>query len=218
MFQKYSNDIVIKRFGDTAFTSEDVHRLVDEAWQRWFDAGLDSEFFHVSAERFERAVKSRVVFVAIDGEACELFGCHFLRPDHQRHCLFGSFLAVAPKAQGRGIATRLLEHEADLAVEHGYTHIQESTATTATWSIRWHLKNGYRIIGYQRRPQDNHPLYVFRRQLLPPSIRRPLYSLFCLTLFCRLHFAASFIATRLFKDGRGNLNWLGRIAKRMVRR
>ena len=144
---KHNNDIVIKRFSDTAFTSKDVHRLVDEAWQKWFDAGLDSEFFHVSEERFERTLKSRVVFVAVDSEMGELLGCHFLRPDGRRHCLFGSYLAVAPKAQGRGIATRLLEHEADLAVEHGYTHIQESTATTATWSIRWHLKNGYRIIG-----------------------------------------------------------------------
>ena len=36
MFFKHSNDIVIKRFSDTVFTSEDVHRLVDEAWQRWF--------------------------------------------------------------------------------------------------------------------------------------------------------------------------------------
>jgi hypothetical protein len=93
-----------------------------------------------------------------------------------------------------------------------------STATTAIWSIRWHLKNGYRIIGYQRRPQDNHPLYVFRRQLLPPSICRPVYSLYSLTPFCRLRLAATYIATRLFKDGRGNLNWLGRMAKRVVGR
>ena len=218
MFQKHNNDIVIKRFGDTAFSSEDVHRLVDEAWQRWFDAGLDSVWFHTSEERFARTMKSRVVFVAVDSETGELLGCHFLRPDRQRHCLFGSYLAVAPKAQGRGIATRLLEHEATLAAEHGYTYVQESTATTATWSIRWHQKNGYRIIGYQRRPQDNHPLYVFRRQLLPPSLRRPLYSFYSLPLFCRLHFFISYIATRLFKDSRGHLNWLGRMAKRVFGR
>ena len=72
--------------------------------------------------------------------------------------------------------------------------------------------------GYQRRPQDNHPLYVFRRQLLPPSVSRPVYSLYSLTVFCRLRFAATYIATRLFKDSRGNLNWLGRTVKRMVRR
>ena len=109
MFLKHSNDIIIKRFSDTAFSSLDVHRLVDEAWQRWFDAGLDSEFFHVSEERFERTVKGRVVFVAVDSESGELLGCHFLRPDRRRHCLFGSYLAVAPKAQGRGIATRLFK-------------------------------------------------------------------------------------------------------------
>jgi hypothetical protein len=48
LLMKHSNDIVIKRFSDTAFSSEDVHPLVDEAWQRWFDAGLDSVWFHSS--------------------------------------------------------------------------------------------------------------------------------------------------------------------------
>ena len=97
-FMKQSNDIVIKRFSDTAFTSEDVHLLVDEAWQRWFDAGLDSVWFHTSEERFARTMKSRAVFVAVDSETGELLGSHFLRLDRHRHCLFGSFLAVAPKA------------------------------------------------------------------------------------------------------------------------
>jgi len=79
-------------------------------------------------------------------------------------------------------------------------------------------KNGYRIIGYQRRPQDNHPLYVFRRQLLPPSLSRPVYSLYSLAPFCRFRYLATYIATRLCKDSRGRQNWLGRMMKGMVRR
>lgn len=56
-------------------------------------------------------MKSKVVFVAVDSESGELLGCHFLRPDRRRHCLFGSYLAVALKAQGRGIATRLFKDD-----------------------------------------------------------------------------------------------------------
>ena len=211
-----SSDIFIKRFSDTRFTTEDLHRLVDEAWKRWFEAGLDSVWFHLTEEQFARTVNSRVVYVAVDGETGELLGCHMLKPDRKRRRVSGSFLAVAPKAQGRGIASRLLEAEAAIAVKAGYTHMQESTATTATWSIRWHLRNGYRIIGYQRRPQDNHPLYVFRKQLVPPSIHHLRYSLYSSSLFCRLRFIASYAVTRLTKGSSGNLNLIGRIGKRIL--
>ena len=66
---KQSNDIVIKRFSDTAFTSEDVHRLVDEAWQRWFDAGLDSVWFHSSEVQFTRTIKRIEENITILGES-----------------------------------------------------------------------------------------------------------------------------------------------------
>ena len=209
-------NIIIIRFDETDISTEDVHHLVDEAWQRWYDAGLDSVWFHLTEEQFARTVNNRVVYVAIDCQTGELLGCHMLKPDRKRCCVSGSFLAVAPKAQGRGIATHLLETEAAIAVNAGYTHMQESTATTATWSIRWHLRNGYRIIGYQRRPQDNHPLYVFRKQLVPPSIHHLRYSLYSSALFCRLRFIASYIVTRLTKGSSGNLNLIGRIGKRIL--
>ena len=207
------NNIIIIRFDKTDLSIENVHRLVNDAWQRWFEARLDSVWFHPTEEQFARTVNSRMVYVAVDSETGELLGCHMLKPDRHRHRVSGSFLAVAPKAQGRGIATRLLEAEAAIAVKNGYTHMQGATATTATWSINWHLRNGYRIIGYQRRPQDNHPLYVFRKQLIPPSIHHLRYSLYSSTLFCRLRFIVSYIVTRLTKDSNGNLNVLGRIGK-----
>ena len=209
-------NIIIIRFDETDISTEDVHHLVDEAWQRWYDAGLDSVWFHLTEEQFARTVNGRMVYVAVDGQTGELLGCHMLKPDRKRRRVSGSFLAVAPKAQGRGIASRLLEAEAAIAVKNGYTHMQGATATTATWSIRWHLRNGYRIIGYQRRPQDNHPLYVFRKQLVPPSIHHLRYSLYSSALFCRLRFIASYIVTRLTKGSSGNLNLIGRIGKRIL--
>ena len=215
--QKNGN-ITISTLDKTNFSSKEIHRLVDDAWQRWFDAGLDSVWFHPTEEQFARTVNSRVVYVAFDSQTGELLGCHMLKPDRKRRRVSGSFLAVVPKAQGRGIATRLLEAEAAVAVKNGYTHMQGATATTATWSIRWHLRNGYRIIGYQRRPQDNHPLYVFRKQLIPPSIHHIRYSLYSSTLFCRLRFIASYVVTRLTKDSNGNLNLIGRIGKRILSR
>ena len=203
--------IIISRLDKTNFTIKDVHRLVDEAWQRWFEAGLDSILFHLTDEQFAHTMNRRVVFVALDGLTGELLGCHMLKLD--RNCVSGSSLAVAPRAQGRGVATRLLEAEAEIAIRAGYTHMIGATATTATWSVRWHLKNGYRIIGFNRQPQDNHPLYVFRKQLVPSSIHRIRYSLYSSGLFCSLCYMISYTITFVMKDSDGNLNLCGRIGK-----
>ena len=54
------NNIIISRFDKTDLSTEDVHHLVDEAWQRWFEAGLDSVWFHLTEEQFARTVNSRM--------------------------------------------------------------------------------------------------------------------------------------------------------------
>ena len=188
------------------------------SYEQLTEAGIETPLLHWSLEDFQRAVSHAVVFVALDAETCELLGTHSFTANRRKGYMHGFCLAIAPEAKRRGVAFRMLEVETECIRKAGYQYLRGTTPVVSTWSIRWHLKNGYRIIGYQRRPQDNHPLYVFRRQLLPPSLSRPVYSLYSLTPFCCLRFAATYIATRLFKDGRGNMNWLGKMAKVMVKR
>ena len=71
-------DIIIDRFDKTDFTTADVHHLVDETWQRWFEAGLDSVWFHLTEEQFARTVNGRMVYVAVDSETGVLLGCHMV--------------------------------------------------------------------------------------------------------------------------------------------
>lgn len=216
---KQKSDIIITSLEMTIFTIEDVHQLVDKAWRRWLDAGLDAVSFHLSPERFAQNMSKRKVFVAIDQESGELLGCHALKANRKKHSLSGSFLAVRPKAQWHGVATRLLEEEMAIAIKAGYTHMLSATAPTAYWSVRWHLKNGYRIIGYRRSPQYNHPLYIFRRQLQPSSsfFSRVSYYLYSSRLFCRLRYYATYVATCICKDNQGRLNIIGRFIDRMIK-
>ena len=209
-----NHDIIITTLGNTNFTVENVHSLVSEAWQQWFEAGLESVASHLTEERFATVVKRSDVFVALDKNTGELSGCHFLRADRKRNCIIGSFLAVSPKAQGHGIATALLAEEIARAIKAGYAYMQGSTAPQAVWSVRWHLKNGYRIIGYSRSPERNHPLYVFRRQLTPSVF----WSGPLAPITAKLRFMATYLATVICKDQQGHLNPIGRLVMKFQHR
>ena len=210
------SEIVVKTRKEAGIPLVAVYEMMMASYEQLTKAGIETPLLHWSLEDFQRAVSRAVVFVALDAETGELLGTHSFTANRRKGYMHGFCLAIAPEAKRRGVASRMLEVEAERIRKAGYQYLRGTTPVVSTWSIHWHLKNGYRIIGYQRRPQDNHPLYVFRRQLLPPSLSRPLYSFYSLPLFCRLCFAAVYIATWLFKDNRGNLNWLGRLAKRMV--
>jgi hypothetical protein len=120
----------------------------------------------------------------------------------------------------------MLDYEAEYIRKKGYHYIKEVTATTADWSIRWHLKNGFRIIGYYHSPNDNFANYVFRKQLISISLsspsgiafilRHPVYALHSSAAFCRLRFYISFAVARLVKHADGRDNLIGRIARKMI--
>ena len=109
----------------------------------------------------------------------------------------------------------MLAYEAELIRKAGYRYLKEVTATTADWSVRWHLHNGFRIIGYYRLSRDNFANYVFRKQLIPVSLsslagvrfvlRHPVYALYSSAVFCRLRFWLTY-AVHLVKDSNGHDN------------
>jgi hypothetical protein len=69
-------------------------------------------------------------------------------------------------------------------------------AINAAWSVNWHLKNGYRIVGYMRSETDNHPSYVFRLQLQPSIF----WSGPLAPITARICYFCSYMVTCLVKD------------------
>ena len=205
------NGIIVKTSKEAGVSFEAIYEMMMASYVQLTDAGIDTPLLHWSQEEFQRSVRHAVVFVALDTETGELLGTHSFTANRQRGYMHGFCLAIAPNAKRCGVGTRMLEVETERIRKAGYTYLRGTTPIVSTWSINWHLRNGYRIIGYQRRPQDNHPLYVFRKQLVPPSTCHLRYSLYSCALFCRLRFIASYVVTRLTKDSNGNLNVLGRI-------
>ena len=204
-----TKNVIIKPRRDTDVTDVQLFALIRESYGVWMEHGLVSEWQDFTPEdfgKFRRFAQKTSIFVALDAETGELLGTHSLKAYRKTGVVNGSALAVSPKAQHIGIATRLLEFEVERAKRAGYRCFKGRTGVEATWSVNWHLKNGYRIVGYKHLEKENYPSYEFRKQLVPSLLWDNAF-------FCRCVYLASYVVTKLTKDSNGNLSAMGRMVK-----
>ena len=127
-----------------------------------------------------------------------------------------SNLSVSPNAKRQGIGTQLFAAETQWLIGAGYKYVTCSTATTAPWSVQWHLKNGYYIVGYSRSERNNYASYIFRKQIATDVRHHPtdlLWTRPLAPLTAKLLYCLSWLATNICKSKSGKLNAIGRIAK-----
>ena len=195
---------------------EELYRLEQAAFQQWVDEGLYTPIVDTSIEQFQRYLTDKVVFIAQDETTDELLAMHTMRLNKRKNRVWGANLAVTPSAKHEGIATRMLQEEVKLLRQRGYRYIRESTGIPAIWSVKWHLKNGYYIVGYSRGERDNYASYIFRKQITTDLRHHPtdlLWTRPVAPITAKLRYWATYIATCICKDKAGKLNWIGRMAK-----
>lgn len=205
-------EIIIMTRKEAGISDEALFELVNESYRQWIDQGLEAHWLHRTQEDFRKMIRTATVFVAQDADTGELLGMHSFRGNKKSGRASGFYLTVSPRAKREGIASRMLAYEAERIRQAGYRYIKETTATTAEWSVRWHLKNGYRIIGYYHSPNDNFTNYVFRKQLVPSILWGPTLG----PLTARMSFAASWLVNHLLKHSDGRDNLLGRLVRKII--
>ena len=212
-------EIEIYMLKKSGVSIEALYGLYQQSFQQWHEHQIVSPFISKTFDEFRELVERAMVFVALDVETQELLGMHCFYCYHDMHAL-GFFLAISSKAKHQGIASRMLEHEIVLFRKHGYRFLKGNTLAAATWSVRWHRKNGYYITGYTRNELNNYPSYQFRKQIAL-DVRRHPGDVFWLPgvapLTACVCFVVTYIATCVCKTREGKLNWLGRWAKRVAK-
>ena len=209
-------NIVIKTLKEAEVSVEETYRLRKASFQQWIDAGLYTSVAHATMESFQRYIADKVVFVALDEATGELLGMHTLRLNKRKGRADGANLAVSPTAQHEGIASRMLQAEAQRLRKNGYRYIVENTAIPATWSVQWHLKNGYHIVGYSRSERNNYASYVFRKQIAIDVRHHPtdlLWTKPLAPITAKVRYWATYVATCICKDKAGRLNLIGRMVR-----
>ena len=215
-----SRKIIIKTYKEAEVSVEELYKLEQVAFQQWTDAGLYTPISNTSVERLQRYIADKAVFVAQDEATGELLGMHTLKLNKRKGRANGANLAVSPKVQHEGIASRMLEAEAQRLRKAGYRYIVENTGIPATWSVKWHLKNGYYIVGYSRSERNNYASYIFRKQIATDVRHHPtdlLWTRPIAPITAKIRYCLTWMATMVCKDKTGRLNWLGRRAKRCKR-
>ena len=199
--------IIIKTNKEAQVPVEALNDLRRAAFEQWEKEGL---YFSMSSdEHFGQYLRDKVVFVAHDAERGELLAMHTLKLNKQKGRANGANLAVSPKAKHEGIASRMLQEEAQRLRKAGYKYMAGNTGIPATWSVKWHLKNGYYIVGYSRSEKNNYASYTFRKPIAPSLLwSRPLAPITAKLLYC-----LSWLVTNICKSKSGKLNAIGRIAK-----
>lgn len=207
------DEIKIATQEEAGVKDEAVYALFQQAFRLWTDHGIDEPFLHYTLEEFKKVIHNSVVLVALDPKTGELLGSRTLMPRKSKRYIFECFLSVSPKYKNRGIATHIIQHEEEMVKKAGYDYLSCVTSVKAYWSIKWHLKNGYLIIGYFRPAGSNHYDYLFRKQLKPSLI----WSGPLAPITAKICFIKSYAITRFCKTSSGELNLLGKIAQKMVR-
>ena len=228
--------IVVKSRKESGLLLEDLYELTLDSYNLWKQADLDEPWMHRTFDEFCELTRDTAVFVALDADTNELLGMHCFRSDRRLRRAYGYYLSVKPSAQGEGVASQLLRVESARTRLAGFWHLYGLTAEKATWSVGWHLRNGYRIIGYKRSPDNFQTTYkdgqkknqcyatlVFRRQLVPVSfrswaglvfvLRHPVYALHSNAAFCKLRFMLSFLVTNILKNRQGRIRPLFALLK-----
>ena len=214
-----SRKIIIKTYKEAEVSAEELYNLFWQAFRAWRDSGLNAPFTYKTLEEFKAVIERSSMFVAQDEATGELLGMHCFHA-YKNKSVFDFFLAVSPKAQHEGIASRMLEAEAQRLRKAGYRYIVENTAIPAIWSVQWHLKNGYYIVGYSRSERNNYASYIFRKQIATDVRHHPtdlLWTKPIAPVTAKLLYCLSWLATNICKSKSGKLNWIGRMAKRSLK-
>ena len=195
---------------------EELYELRKTAYQQWAEKGLDIHVAYEPIEQFHQFIKGKTIFVAQDGVTGELLAMRTLILHKKKgYALEGNF-SVSPKAKRQGVGSKLFEVEQQRLRENGYRYVTCTTAIPATWSVQWHLKNGYYIVGYSRSERNNYASYIFRKQIATDVRHHPTDLLWLAPiapLTAKLLYCLSWLATNICKSKSGKLNAIGRIAK-----
>ena len=199
---------------EAGISDEAVYALFLEAFCQWTDHDLDAPFLHITFEEFKCIIHDAIVIVAVNTETGELLGARTLQLNVKKKYVHECFLSVSPKAKHTGIATRIIQYEEELVRKAGFHYLQCTTSADAVWSVNWHRKMGYQIIGYSRSAKRNHAALLFRKQLTPSLF----WSGPLAPIIAKFRYLISYAITCLCRSSSGELNFLGKFAKKIIMR
>ena len=151
---------------DTEISLKQVYELTQIVYNQRIIEGMKFRATQLSFEEYKKEFEyhNARVFVAIDECTNELCGAAamYIKGGKFKYAHFTNAV-VSPNFQRQGIGSQLKTKREQFAKEAGCNYITSTTGVNADSSVRWHLKNGYRIIG--KAFWNGYYSYIFRKQI-----------------------------------------------------
>lgn len=173
------SNFIISRLEETDITYEQIVALLHRSFQERLDQGLHYTCSEMTVDSFQNATRNGIVLVALDSDSGSLVGTAttHLYID-KKGCKYGENenLAIHPDAKRNGIGSALLKKRLEILKEAGAEYVISDTAVNADSAVRYHLKNGFKIVGLRSFTSTNYYSYVFRLQLIRNTLQQKLYT------------------------------------------
>lgn len=199
-------NVVIKKKDETDISYDQIVKLMHDAFEERLQQGLNFKCSFMTVDEFKRNTQNSTILVAINEESNEFlgFGVVSVRKGRIRgKYAFVQDLSVSPKVKRCGIGSKLERMSECVAQNSGCKYMECTTAVDAESSVKYHLKQGYKIVGLESFPTTNYYSYIFRKYLQP--------SIWQNGFFCKLVYAILCIKTYLSKRKNGSRTILGYI-------
>lgn len=202
-------NVVVKKREETDITYDQIVNLMHDAFEERLQQGLNFKCSSMTVDEFKKYTAHSTILVAIDSENNSFLGFGVItikESKNQGKYAFVQDLSVSPKVKRCGIGSKLERERVCVARNSGCKYMECTTAVGAESSVKYHLKQGYKIIGLTSFPTTNYYSYIFRMYLLP--------SIWQNSLFCKIKYATSYLKTHLMKKEDGSLTLFGFILKK----
>ena len=152
---------------DESVSWVELTELMHEAFQERLEQGLQFTCSFMTAEKLKEQLENSTVLVAVDSDSDALVGMAAIdiHDDEKGKWAYMSDLAVTPKYKRCGVMTHMFQELEDIAKINDCEYIESDTAVGAKSSVKWHKKNGFKIIELYSFKSTNYYSYIFRKDL-----------------------------------------------------
>lgn len=202
-------NVIIKKREEANISYEQIVDLMHASFEERLQQGLNFQCSSMTVDEFKKNTESSTILVAIDSDSGMFLGFDVVTiKENRKYVKYAVIqdLSISPKVKRCGVGSLLLKEGLRLVNTAGCKYIMSTTAVDAESSVKFHLKQGYKIIGLDSFPTTNYYSYIFRLYLQP--------SIWQNFLFCRMKYVVSYLKTHLTKKKNGSFTLFGSVLRK----
>lgn len=166
-----TEDLIISRIEDSPFSYDDLMALIRASVQERVEQRIEFNVTRMTVEEFKSKTKNSIVLIAYtDHDLCGTACITILKDKKNNSFAYHEHIFVSPECKRKGIGTKLLKEHIEISKDYGCSYILSDTAINAKSSVKWHLKNGFKLIGLHSFSSTDYYSKVFKYQITPPIL------------------------------------------------